>query len=128
MFTQLNSVSVPVTDQDRALDFYVNSLGMEKRLDVPMDEQGNRWLEVAPSGAETTLVLSNTPGPDGELTPGGFTGYILSAEDIEATCQTLEERGVELTAPLTNEPWGRWAQFADPDGNEFGIWAPPLQD
>ncbi|MFW6069339.1 MAG: VOC family protein [Chloroflexota bacterium] len=128
MLTHLNSVSVQVDDQDQAVDFYVNTLGMEKRLDVPMDEEGNRWIEVAPPGAQTTIVLSNTPGPEGPVEPGGFTGYIFSADDIEATARELEERGVELTAPLSNESWGRWAQFADPDGNEFGIWAPPVQD
>lgn len=126
MFTHLNSVGVQVSDQDQALDFYVNTLGMEKRMDAPMDEEGNRWIEVAPPGAQTTIVLSNTPGPEGEQKPGGFTGYIFSVEDIEATVQELEEKAIAVTAPLTNEPWGRWAQFADPDGNEFGIWAPPI--
>jgi predicted enzyme related to lactoylglutathione lyase len=56
---------------------------------------------------------------------GGFSGYVFSADDIEATCKTLEERGVNITVPLHDEDWGRWAQFADPDGNEFGIWGPP---
>lgn len=127
MLTHLNSVGVQVSDQDEAVDFYVNTLGMEKRIDAPMDEEGNRWIEVAPPGAQTTIVLSSTPGPEGEVEPGGFTGYIFSADDIEATCRKLEERGVALTAPLSDESWGRWAQFADPDGNEFGIWAPPVE-
>lgn len=43
---------------------------------------------------------------------------------IEGTCDTLKARAVRLTVPLSVEPWGKWAQFADPDGNEYGIWAP----
>lgn len=126
MLTHLNSIGVQVSDQDQALDFYVNKLGFEKVMDAPMDDEGTRWLEVAPPGAQTRLVLSLSGGPgdvSGEI--GGFTGYIFGTDDIEATCESLQASGVELTAPLTTEFWGKWAQFADPDGNEFGIWAPP---
>lgn len=126
MLTHINSISVQVSDPDAALDFYTGVLGMEKMQDVVMDEQGNRWIEVAPPGAQTHLVLSNTPGPDGRTEPGGFTSYIFSADDIEATCRDMEAKGVNITVPISNESWGRWAQFADPDGNEFGIWAPPV--
>src|SRR5258708_11063399 len=54
--TQLRTVGVPVTDQDRALDFYAGTLGLEKRLDAPFGD-GRRWIEVAPSGATTTIAL-----------------------------------------------------------------------
>lgn len=126
MLTHINSISVQVSDPDAALDFYTGVLGMEKMQDVVMDDQGNRWIEVAPPGAQTHLVLSNTPGPGGAAEPGGFTSYIFSADDIEATCRDMEAKGVNITVPISNESWGRWAQFADPDGNEFGIWAPPV--
>ena len=127
MLTHIGTVGVQVSNQDEALAFYVDKLGMQKTMDVPMDEEGNRWLEVAPAGAQTRIVLSSTPGPGGEEEPGGFSGYIFETEDIEATCRELEEKGVNITVPLSDEPWGRWAQFADPDGNEFGIWGPPTQ-
>ena len=124
MLTHVNSIGVPVSDQDKAVDFYVNKLGFEKVQDSPMDEEGTRWIEVAPSGAQTHIVLSKSQGPGEPREPGGFTGYIFASDDIEDTCATLEERGVKLTLPLSVEPWGKWAQFADADGNEYGIWAP----
>ena len=54
-----------------------------------------------------------------------FTGYILNTDNIEETCETLKARGVTLTQEPSTQPWGKWAQFTDLDGNEFGIWAPP---
>lgn len=124
MLKHINTIGVQVSDQDKAVDFYVNKLGFEKVQDNPMDEGGARWIEVAPPGAQTRLVLAKGYGPGGGGEPGGFTGYVFAADDIEATCETLAARGVELTVPLSTEPWGKWAQFADPDGNEYGIWAP----
>lgn len=121
MLTHIQTVGVQVSDQDEALDFYINTLGFEKLQDTPMDDEGGRWIEVAPPGAQTRLVLSRGYG-SGEI--GGFTGFVFGTDDIAATCEALESQGVEMTAPLRIEPWGKWAQFADPDGNEFGIWAP----
>ncbi len=83
-----------------------------------------RWLEVAPPGAQTHIMLG-LRGPD--LMAGdkvGFTGYVLNTDNIEATCETLKTRGVSVTKEPITEPWGKWAQFIDLDGNEFGIWAP----
>ena len=55
--TDVRTVGVPVTDQDRALGFYVDKLGFEKRLDAPVEQFGGRWIEVAPRGATTTIAL-----------------------------------------------------------------------
>ena len=121
MFTKIGSIGVGVSNQDKALDFYVNTLGFEKVADQPMNET-ERWLEVAPPGAQTHIMLGLRGGMGGDKT--GFTGYILHSDNIEATCETLKARGVTLTKELGTEPWGKWAQFTDPDGNEFGIWAP----
>ena len=57
MIKRVATVSVYVNDEDKALDFYVNKLGFDKREDQPMDDQGHRWIEVAPPGAETRVVL-----------------------------------------------------------------------
>src|SRR5215471_5112751 len=121
MFTKFGTISVGVTNQDRALDFYVNKLGFEKIDDQPMSET-ERWLEVAPPGAQTHLMLGLRGQSGGDKT--GFTGYVLHTDNIEETFKTLKARGVNITQELSNEPWGKWAQFTDPDGNEFGIWAP----
>ena len=121
MFTKIGAVGVGVSDQDKALDFYVNKLGFEKITDEPMSET-ERWIEVAPPGAQThlTLGLRNQSGSD----KTGFTGYILNTDNIEQTCQTLKARGVTISKEPITEPWGKWAQITDPDGNEFGIWGP----
>jgi catechol 2,3-dioxygenase-like lactoylglutathione lyase family enzyme len=70
--TEVGAVIVPVSDQDRALDFYLGTLGFEKRLDAPFGE-GGRWIEVAPVGAATTLALADVhvPRPGRQQVPDG---------------------------------------------------------
>lgn len=121
MLKHVQTVSVQVRDQERALEFYTNVLEFEKTDDQPMDET-SRWLVVAPSGAQTGIMLEQG---DGANLPSRFTGYIFYTDNMEATHATLTERGVQFTAPPRVEPWGRWAQFMDLDGNEFGLWANP---
>ncbi len=120
MFTKIGTISIGVSNQDEALDFYITKLGFEKIQDQPMSET-ERWLEVAPPGAQTHIMLG-LRGQSGGDKPCFVC--ILNTDDIEATCETLKARGVKLTKELGTEPWGKWAQFIDPDGNEFGIWAP----
>jgi len=116
MLKQILTVGISVTDPDQAIDFYINKLGFEKRNDVSMGK-GMRWIEVAPPGAQTALVLY---GPDQDRI-GKFTGHVFATDDIEATYETLKSRGVRFTKPPSVEPWGKWAQFVDQDGNEFGL-------
>src|SRR5438552_4485123 len=127
MFTKIGTIGVGVSDQDKALDFYVNTLGFEKIDDQPMSET-ERWLEVAPPGAQTHIMLGLRSQSGGDKT--GFTGYVLNTDNIEETCETLKARGVTLSKELSTEPWGKWAQFTDADGNEFGtclVNSPPHQ-
>jgi lactoylglutathione lyase len=120
MLKQIQTISIQVSDQDKALDFYVNKLGLEKTADEPMNEN-SRWITVTPPGAQTSIALATGFGP-GKM--GGFTGFIFSTDDIQTTYETLKGRGVNFTAEPSVQHWGKWAQFSDPDGNEFGIWAP----
>src|SRR5690349_348006 len=101
MFTKIGTIGVGVSDQDKALDFYVNTLGFEKIDDQPMSET-ERWLEVAPPGAQTHLMLGLRGQSGGDKT--GFTGYVLHTDNIEATCETLKARGVTLSQELSTEP------------------------
>ena len=121
MFTKVGTITIGVSNQDRALDFYVNTLGFEKIDDQPMSET-ERWLEVAPSGAQTHIMLGLRGQSGGDRT--GMTGYVMHTHNIEETCETLKARGVAFSQALSIEPWGKWAQIIDPDGNELGIWAP----
>jgi lactoylglutathione lyase len=119
MFTKIGTITVGVTDQDKALDFYVNKLGFEKVDDQPMSET-ERWLEIALPGGQTHIMLGLRGQSGGNST--GMTGYVLQTDNIEETVATLKARGVTITQELSTMPWGKWAQLADPDGNEFGIW------
>src|SRR4051794_12315282 len=119
MLTYVQTISLQISDYEKALDFYVNTLGFKKTMDVPMGPD-SRWITVAPPGAQTQIVLTKEMGAE---QMGRFNGYIFAADDLDATCAALQARGVNFTVPLHDELWGRWAQFADPDGNEFGIHA-----
>ena len=119
MIKSVRTVNVNVSDYDTALGFYVDQLGFSKTQDVPMGPDA-RWVEVTPPDGGTTLVLSK-----GADTTSAFTGYIFNTDDIQGTFDSLTARGVNFTKEPSNEPWGKWAQFAEPDGNEFGLWAPP---
>src|SRR5213080_5432412 len=89
--TQVGTVIVPVTDQDRALEFYVETLGFEKRTDSPFGD-GERWVEVAPPGAATTIAI--VPPRPGEPT-GIETRVALATDDIDADHANLRSRGVD---------------------------------
>lgn len=121
MLTKVGTISVGVSDQDKALDFYVNKLGFEKIDDQPMSDT-ERWIEVALPGGQTHIMLGLRGQSGGDRS--GMTGYVLHADNIEETCATLKARGVTITQEVSTQPWGKWAQIADPDGNEFGVWAP----
>lgn len=121
MITRAGTVGIFVSDQDRALDFYVNTLGFEKRLDEPMGEAPGsaRWIEVVPTGAESRLVLFTPPGQEDRI--GTFSNVVFECDDLGATYEELRGRGVEFTEEPSEQPWGLWAQFKDVDGNEFGL-------
>jgi len=116
--TAVRTVGIPVTDQDRALEFYAGTLGLEKRLDVPFGD-GGRWIEVAPSGAATTIALVAESA--GQPT-GHDTGIRLIAADADAEHAHLLARGVDADPEVLRWP-GVPAMFAfrDPDGNTLEI-------
>src|SRR5712692_4093593 len=124
MITTVHTTTVYVSDQDRALDFYVNKLGFETRSDQPLGPE-SRWIEVAPPGAQTTLLLYK-PTPDApgaetyelaESRIGKNTGVLLTTDDINATYRELSSRGVQFPTPPEKQEWGWWAVLSDPDGN-----------
>jgi predicted enzyme related to lactoylglutathione lyase len=113
MIEHVGTTGVYVSDQDKALDFYTNALGFETREDATIGDY--RWVEVAPPGAETTIVLSK-----GEAEQvGKIAGIVFHTRDIQATHERLRGRGVTFTEAPTAQPWGLQAQFADQDGNTF---------
>jgi predicted enzyme related to lactoylglutathione lyase len=115
--TGVRTVSIPVTDQDRALEFYTDKLGFETRMDATYGE-GQRWIEVAPPGSTTTIALA-LPGPNESC--GIDTGIRFSTDDAEADHATLQGRGANVGEIM------RWpavpAMFfvRDPDGNVLRV-------
>ncbi|WAP57929.1 VOC family protein [Streptomyces sp. S465] len=115
-FSEVGRITVTVTDQDRALDFYVGTLGFDKRADIPFGD-GHRWIEVGPAGAPTgiSLVLPR----EGGQRPGYETGIILTSEDIDADHAALRARGVDTDPEV--QRWGApvppMFSFRDVDGN-----------
>jgi catechol 2,3-dioxygenase-like lactoylglutathione lyase family enzyme len=105
--------SVPVTDQDRARDFYVDVLGFELVEDRPMGP-GRRWVRVRPQGAETAITLVTWFD---SMPAGSLTGLVLETDDVDGDAERLRSHGVELEGGVQDAPWGRYVQFADPDGN-----------
>ena len=118
--SKLANVIVPVADQDRALQFYTEALGLEKRADVPFGD-GIRWIEVGPPGADTPIAIC-PPGPN---VPGGGkdTGISLQTDDIEAYHAQLKDRGVDVDAEVSRfgdaVPPLFW--FRDPEGNKLMV-------
>jgi catechol 2,3-dioxygenase-like lactoylglutathione lyase family enzyme len=113
----VRTVGVPVTDQDRALDFYTGKLGFEKRMDVPMGE--GRWIEVAPPGAAATIAL--VPSREG-ASAGVDTGIRLTTSDADADHAALQARGVDADPEVLRWP-GVPPMFAfrDQDANRLVI-------
>jgi catechol 2,3-dioxygenase-like lactoylglutathione lyase family enzyme len=117
--TQVGTVIVPVSDQDRALEFYLETLGFEKRADIPFGD-GDRWVEVGPPGAATTIAL--IPPREGE--PTGIDTHIgFTTEDADADHASLRARGVEADDEVMRmgSPVPPMFFFNDPDGNRFLI-------
>jgi len=119
MISHIHATTIVVSDQEKALDFYVNVLGWEKADDAQMGPE-MRWLTVVPPGAKTQLVLGHSSWVGDGKTPGGTVGISLVSPDLEATVATLTERGVKFKGPIEVMPWGgRATWFSDIDGNEF---------
>jgi len=116
--TDVATVAVPVTDQERALAFYVDTLGFEKRRDAPFGP-GNRWIEVAPPGSSTTIALP----PLGDVKPGIDTGIRLTTRDAEADHAALRARGVDVDSEILRFGPGVPPMFTlrDPDGNKLYV-------
>ena len=117
--TDVRTVGVPVSDQDRAVEWYVGMLGFEKRLEVPLGG-GRRWIEVAPPGATTTiaLVLSHERLPTGVETGIRFT---TPDADADADHACMQAQGVEADEVLRWEGVPPMFAFRDQDGNGFEI-------
>jgi catechol 2,3-dioxygenase-like lactoylglutathione lyase family enzyme len=118
--SKVGVVVVPVSDQERALAFYVGKLGLEKGTDVSMGDQ-YRWLEVGPASGETKIAIV-TP-PPGKPGPGVETGIALNTDDIDAYHAQLKAQGVDVDDEVSRhgDPVPPMFWFRDPDGNALFV-------
>jgi catechol 2,3-dioxygenase-like lactoylglutathione lyase family enzyme len=121
--TQVGRVCVTVADSDRAIDFYVDKLGFEKVVDVPMGP-GMRWVEVALHGTPTTIALA--PPPEGQSSGGVQTGICLDTSDVEADHAALKAAGVDVDEQISRfgDPVPPMFWLRDPDGNSLLVVEP----
>jgi predicted enzyme related to lactoylglutathione lyase len=116
MITHIKFVGIPTRDQARALRFYTQQLGFEVATDQPFDGR-QRWIELRIAHSQTRVVLFTPEGHEDRIGTQ-FNGSI-ACDDVEATYRQLRERGVEFAAEPQKQPWGTFAIFKDPDGNQF---------
>ena len=116
-------VCVTVADSDRAIDFYVDTLGFEKVVDTPMGP-GMRWVEVALPGTKTTIALA--PPPEGQQAGGGQTGICLDTSDVDADHAALKAAGVDVDDEISRfgDPVPPMFWLRDPDGNSLIVVQP----
>jgi catechol 2,3-dioxygenase-like lactoylglutathione lyase family enzyme len=110
--THVQLFSIPVSDQDRSLRFYVGTLGLELVADTPMGP-AMRWVQVRPPGAPTSLTLV-TWFPT--MAAGSLKGTVLETDALEDDEASLRQKGVTI-GDIETAPWGRFVTFDDPDGN-----------
>ena len=109
---RLELIIVPVSDVERSIDFYVNKCGFSLDHDhTPTDEI--RFVQLTPKGSPASIAIGKGLTP---VEPGSVKGLQLVVDDIEGTIAELGENGVEVSE-IDEQPWGRFAYFADPDGN-----------
>jgi len=111
--TQLQVVSIPVSDQDRAKSFYLDTLGFRLVSDEPMGPD-QRWLQLAPPGGGASITLVTWFET---MSPGSVKGLVVGCTKIQATYDELAARGVQFSGAIEEQPWGTFATFDDPDGN-----------
>jgi predicted enzyme related to lactoylglutathione lyase len=116
VITQVKFVGIPTRDQNRALKFYTEKLGFEVSTDQVFDAN-QRWIELRIANSATRVVLFTPEGHENRI--GTFFNGAFACDDVGATYRQLNARGVEFTSPPQKQPWGEFATFKDPDGNQF---------
>ena len=109
-------ISLPVADQQVAKAFYTETLGFTVIRDNPFENE-QRWIELAPPGAATTITLV-TWFPD--MPAGSIRGLVLDTDNIAEAHESLKTRGLDIS-PIETAPWGQFALFKDPDGNGWEL-------
>jgi predicted enzyme related to lactoylglutathione lyase len=116
VITQLKFVGIPTRDQDRALKFYTEKMGFTVSTDQVFDAK-QRWIELRIANSATRVVLFTPEGHESRI--GTFFNGSFACDDVAGTHRQLTARGVEFVSGPQKQPWGEFAVFKDPDGNQF---------
>jgi catechol 2,3-dioxygenase-like lactoylglutathione lyase family enzyme len=120
---ELQLVAIPVSDVDRAKEFYVEKLGFNEDHDHRVGD-GLRFVQLTPPGSACSIAMGEGVV---DAPPGSVKGMQLVVPDIEAAHAQLVERGVEVS-DVQQFPWGSFVFFSDPDGNGWAVQAMPPRD
>lgn len=118
---RLELIQVPVSDVDRAKDFYVGKAGFNLDHDHQVSDD-MRFVQLTPPGSGCSIAIGSGLGAN--MQPGSIQGLQLVVDDIEAAHRELSERGVEVGG-IQHFPWGDFVFFSDPDGNAWSVQAIP---
>ena len=113
--TTIEVISVPVTDQQAAKEFYLK-IGFEILNEMPMGN-GSTWVQLGLPGQITSIALVNWFK---EMTPGSMQGLVIKSENIEKEVDELKGKGIEVGS-IEPTPWGKFAWIKDPDGNSLSL-------
>ena len=116
MISHVKFITVPTHDQPRAVKFWTEQVGFQIFTDQPFNDK-QRWIELRVGSSDTRVVLFMFD--DQGLKPGMIFNGALAADNVEHTYDELKGRGVEFVSPPRKAPWGMFAMFKDPDGNQF---------
>jgi predicted enzyme related to lactoylglutathione lyase len=117
MEMKLELIPVPVTDVDRAKDFYVNKVGFNLDHDHAVNEN-LRFIQLTPPGSACSITIGKGIAED--MQPGSLKGLQMVVKDAKAVREELQKRGVE-TSDVQEMPWGIFVYFSDPDGNSWAL-------
>jgi len=120
VITELHTVALYVADQDRAKEFYVDTLGFELGADQPSPGGIGRWIEVAPPGAQTSFMLADAAGWNKQDRIGDSADVTLRCDDARALHAELSAKGVPVTEPQTQR-FGTFIDITDPDGHRLRV-------
>jgi predicted enzyme related to lactoylglutathione lyase len=116
MNMKLELVPVPVTDVDKAIDFYVNKVGFNLDHDHKVSDEV-RFVQLTPQGSACSILIGTGVT---EMIPGSQQGLQVVVDDAQAVYEMLKEKGVDAPAVETM-PWGTFTYFSDPDGNKWAV-------
>jgi len=117
---KITVISIPVKDQQKAKEFYMDKLGFSLIIEAPMSET-SKWVQLGLPGTETSITLVDWYK---DMQPGGIDGLVVATDNIDEEVEQLQAKGVEM-GKIDPTPWGKFCSFKDIDGNGWVLHEEP---